>query len=140
MVPVSLGKDMPERLLVAAAIFVEDGRVLLAQRPEDDPLAGLWELPGGKVEEDETPEGCLTRKLAEECGITVSVGRKFAASSYSYPHATITLIAYLITQWTGEIIAHEHSEVRWVGLDDLKQLTLSPAEIPILQRLRRELS
>ena len=125
-------------MLVAAAIFIEDGRVLLAQRPAGDPLEGMWELPGGKVQANETPEACLYRELAEECGVSVSVGRKFAASSYAYPHATITLIAYLIDHWSGELVAHEHSELRWVDLKDAKQLPLAPTDIPIITRLQRE--
>jgi 8-oxo-dGTP diphosphatase len=131
---------MPDRLLVVAAILLDNGRVLLAQRPPGDPLEGLWELPGGKVEEDETPERCLARELAEECGVTVDVGRMYAASSYNYPHATITLLAYLIDRWRGEFAAHEHSGVRWVSLAEAKHLPLAPADIPIVTRLRHEFS
>jgi 8-oxo-dGTP diphosphatase len=133
-------EQVPERLQVTAAIFLENGRVLLAQRPPDDPLAGLWELPGGKVEADETPEACLQRELREECAVSVSVGRMYAASNFSYPHAIVTLLAYLINSWQGEIVAKAHSEVRWVALGDVKRLPLAPADIPILTRLRLEFS
>jgi 8-oxo-dGTP diphosphatase len=68
----------------------------------------------------------------------VSVGHKYAASSYTYAHATITLIAYLVTAWSGEIVAHEHSEVRWVPLREAKQLPLAPADLPIITRLQHE--
>ncbi|MCL4807503.1 MAG: NUDIX domain-containing protein, partial [Thermoanaerobaculia bacterium] len=48
-------------LLVAAGALVREGRLLLARRPDGDPLAGFWELPGGKVEAGETPEAALER-------------------------------------------------------------------------------
>ncbi len=57
-------------LVVACALVDQDGRVLLAQRPVGKQLAGLWKLPGGKVEPGETPEETLIRELQEEIGIT----------------------------------------------------------------------
>jgi 8-oxo-dGTP diphosphatase len=88
----------------------------------------------------------LGRELSNEAGqlqlqlhgVSVSVGRKYAASSYTYPHATITLIAYLIDHWSGEIVAHERSEVRWVNLSEAEQLPVAPADIPIITRLQHE--
>ena len=133
-------KRADARLLVSAAVFLDNGRVLLAQRPPGDPLAGLWELPGGKVEENESPEACLERELFEECGVSVCVGRKYAASSYTYPHATVTLLAYLIEAWQGELRAHFHSEVKWFALANITRLELAPADVPILTRLRHEFS
>jgi mutator protein MutT len=129
-----------ERVLVSAAVLLDNGRVLLAQRPPGDPLAGRWELPGGKVKENETPEACLKRELFEECGISVWVGRKYAASGYTYPHATVTLLAYLIEAWQGELQAHFHAQLRWFALADVTHLELAPADVPILTRLRREFS
>jgi len=129
-----------ERVLISAAVFLDNGRILLAQRPPGDPLGGLWELPGGKVEENESPEACLERELFEECGVSVWVGRKYAASSHTYPHATVTLLAYLIEGWRGELQAHFHSQVRWFALADITRLELAPADVPILTRLRHEFS
>ena len=59
-------------LVSAVALIDHDGRVLLAQRPEDKPMAGLWEFPGGKIEPDETPETALIRELDEELGINTA--------------------------------------------------------------------
>ena len=61
-------------VLVAACALVDaDGRVLLAQRPQGKPMAGLWEFPGGKVDAGETPEEALVRELHEELGIEVEI-------------------------------------------------------------------
>ena len=65
------GTDM---LLVSAVALIDrDGRVLLAQRPEGKPMAGLWEFPGGKIEPGETPETALIRELDEELGINTAI-------------------------------------------------------------------
>jgi 8-oxo-dGTP diphosphatase len=79
---------------VTAGILVEDGQVLLSRRPPGDRLAGFRGLPGGKLEVGESPEACLARELAEECGIEATIGPLFAESTYRYPHATIQLLAF----------------------------------------------
>ena len=70
----SLPASQPARILlvVAAALVDDDGRVLVAQRPPGKAMAGLWEFPGGKLREGETPEAALVRELAEELGIDIS--------------------------------------------------------------------
>jgi 8-oxo-dGTP diphosphatase len=129
-----------EPIAVTAAVIVADGRVLLMRRPPGDRLAGLWELPGGKVEPGESPEECLARELAEECSLTVTVGRFFAESVYRYPHAHIKLLAFWVDTWTGELELRAHDDHRWVRPLEAEELTLAPADIPILERLRDELS
>ena len=132
-------KRADARLLVSAAVFLDNGRVLLAQRPPGDPLAGLGSSRRqGRGERE--PRGLLERELFEECGVSVCVGRKYAASSYTYPHATVTLLAYLIEAWQGELRAHFHSEVKWFALANITRLELAPADVPILTRLRHEFS
>ena len=124
-----------EVVVVAAAILVENGRVLLARRPPGDRLAGRWELPGGKLEPGESPEDCLARELAEERGIEASVGSLFAKSTYRYPHATIQLIAFWVDTWSGEPVLRAHDSYVWSDPRDLGELLLAPADIPILARL-----
>ena len=72
--------------IVTAAVIIEDGRLLLAQRAADDPLAGLWELPGGKVEEGETLQQCLERELMEEMSLRSQAGEVVASTVYEYAH------------------------------------------------------
>ncbi|MCZ6805309.1 MAG: NUDIX domain-containing protein, partial [Deltaproteobacteria bacterium] len=55
--------------IVAAAVVVDNGRVLLTKRAEGQHLAGLWEFPGGKLDSGESPEEALVRECREECGI-----------------------------------------------------------------------
>ena len=69
---------------VTAAIIRKNGKVLIARRARGQHLEGLWEFPGGKIENGETPEACLKRELFEEFGIDVRIGRFIAESCFSY--------------------------------------------------------
>ena len=93
----------PVVLVVAAALVDVDGRVLLAQRPEGKPMAGLWEFPGGKMRAGETPEGALIRELREEVGIDVErhclAPLAFASHGYETFHLLMPL--YVCRVWRG---------------------------------------
>ena len=83
---------------VTAAILVKDDKILLAKRPANDRLPNKWELPGGKIEDGETPEVCLQRELFEEFGIKVKVADFFCSSvfTYAHTHIKIKLPAYFV--------------------------------------------
>ena len=83
----------PDKKLVTAAIIRRGGKVLLTRRAAGQKLAGLWEFPGGKIHEDETPEGCLARELQEELSLCCLIGSKVAESEYRYDHGTFTIMA-----------------------------------------------
>src|SRR5262249_43671380 len=72
------------RTRVTAAILEQDGTILLVRRPVGRVFRGTWEFPGGKIEPEETPEGCLARELEEELGIVVEVGHLVATSVHHY--------------------------------------------------------
>ncbi len=94
---------MPVILVAACALVDADGRVLIAQRPADKPMAGLWEFPGGKVEPDEPPEAALIRELKEELGIDVTEAclapLTFASHGYEKFHLLMPL--YVCRKWKG---------------------------------------
>lgn len=122
---------------VTAAILVRDGRVLIAQRKVGDKLAGKWEFPGGKIEEGETPEECLTREMQEEFGITIRVGAAFGESIYRYEHGAIRLLAYWTYWMRGGLSLNVHDAVQWVLPSDLKNFDLAPADIPLAEALSK---
>ncbi len=103
-------------LVVACALIDADKRVLLAQRPEGKPMAGLWEFPGGKVEPGERPEATLIRELHEELGITVSepclAPLTFASHAYENFHLLMPL--YICRRWEGLVVAREGQALAWV--------------------------
>src|SRR5271156_5523588 len=95
--------------VVCVALIDTDGRVLLAQRPEGKPMAGLWEFPGGKVETGERPEQSLIRELKEELGIVVKedciAPLTFASHLYADFHLLMPL--YICRRWDGLVAARE---------------------------------
>jgi 8-oxo-dGTP diphosphatase len=125
-------------LVSAVALIDADGRVLLAQRPEGKPLAGLWEFPGGKVDPGETPETALIRELAEELGIDVAASclAPFTFASYSYPDFHLLMPLYLCRKWSGTARAREGQRLAWVRPARLGDYPMPPADTPLVAMLR----
>ena len=91
-------------VLVSAVALVDvDGRVLIAQRPQGKPMAGLWEFPGGKIASGETPEAALCRELDEELGISVAESdlEAFGFASHRYETFHILLLLWICHRWRG---------------------------------------
>lgn len=120
-------------LTVVAGVLIRDGALLVAQRARPPELAGLWELPGGKVAPGETDQAALARELREELGIGVTVGTRLGADVAL--SATSTLRAYLVTQTDGEVRPHDHRALRWVGAEELDKLPWVPADTAWLPQL-----
>lgn len=125
-------------LVVACALIDVDRRVLLAQRPEDKSMAGLWEFPGGKVEPGERPEATLIRELHEEIGITVSEAclapLTFASHAYETFHLLMPL--YICRRWEGPVVARERQNLAWVRANRLRNYPMPPADIPLIPHLQ----
>ncbi|KAB7787695.1 (deoxy)nucleoside triphosphate pyrophosphohydrolase [Methylorubrum populi] len=121
-------------LVVAAALVDSDGRVLMAQRPEGKALAGLWEFPGGKVEPGERPEETLIRELAEELGITVKEPclAPLTFASHAYPDFHLLMPLYICRRWEGIPQSREAQALRWVRPGALRDLSMPPADLPLI--------
>jgi mutator protein MutT len=122
-------------ITVTAAILEKDGLILAARKRPGLHLAGYWEFPGGKIEENETAEQCLKRELQEELGVRCEVGDFFTESIHDYGVRTIRLLAYHVTLSDGDFQLSDHDEIRWLAVDALHSLQWAPADIPIVQRL-----
>lgn len=127
--------DQPGEV-VAAALF-RDGRLLLAQRTRPADLAGLWELPGGKVEPGETVEDALRRELREELGVDVSGGERIGAA-VPLPDGRL-LCAYRVELVAGVPAPLEHSALRWVDAAELTTVPLVPNDREWLPDLQEHL-
>jgi 8-oxo-dGTP diphosphatase len=112
--------------------------VLLARRPEGKALAGLWEFPGGKLKEGETPEAALIRELKEELGIDVSAAclAPFAFASHAYETFHLLMPLYLCRRWQGEPRPREGQELAWVRPMRLADYPMPPADLPLVAQLR----
>lgn len=124
---------------VTAAIIIKDGKILIAQRGKNEKLAGKWELPGGKIEKGETPQECLKREIIEELNIEIEVGDFFGESIYKYSNGEIRLLTYFARILKGKIELSVHDQVKWVTTRELDEFDFSPADIPLIERLKEEL-
>jgi 8-oxo-dGTP diphosphatase len=125
-------------VLVAACALIDlDGRVLLAQRPEGKPMAGLWEFPGGKIEAGERPEETLIRELHEELGITVRepclAPLTFASHTYDDFHLLMPL--FICRRWEGFVTPREGQQLAWVRPNKLRDYPMPPADVPLISHL-----
>ena len=123
---------------VSAAIIIEDGKVLLARRAKGEKLAGYWEFPGGKREEDETIDECLVREIREELSLDIEVVGEFDTSDYEYPGGQIRLIGLLAEIQNGVISKTVHDLVEWIDISSVLDYRLAPADIPLAERLRND--
>ena len=128
------------RIHVVGAAIIESARCLIAQRGEGRAFAGAWEFPGGKVEADEAPEAALRREIHEELGVAIVVGPKLGRGEARDGELTIVLDVYAARITQGEPRAHEHQALRWVAADELDALSFAPADVPVLESVRRALA
>jgi 8-oxo-dGTP diphosphatase len=126
-------------LLVAAVALVDaDSRVLIAQRPKGKHLEGLWEFPGGKLRDGETPEAALIRELNEELGIDVedSCLAPISFASHAYEDFHLLMPLYVCRIWNGTPRPREGQNLKWVKPARLRDYPMPPADTPLVAALR----
>ena len=128
---------VPTVLVVAVALIDPDGRVLIAKRPEGKQLAGLWEFPGGKVEQGERPEEALIRELREELGIVVKEAclAPLTFASHTYEDFQLLMPLYVCRRWEGMVTPLEGQQLTWVKPTKLKDYPMPPADLPLISHL-----
>lgn len=127
-------------MIVVAGALIADAKLLVAQRNRPPELAGLWELPGGKVSPGESDEQALARELQEELGIEVTVGARLGADVILANGAVLR--AYRVAPLGSKRQiprAHDHEALRWVGLDEVDHLAWVPADAAWLDELKTAL-
>lgn len=124
--------------VAAAMIENEHGQLLIARKKAGKPQAGLWEFPGGKLEEGETPIDCLKRELLEEMQIAIEPYAYFGTNDHRYGEKHIRLIAYKARFISGNMKLTDHDEVRWVERDKLGEYIFAPADVTFVNMLIEE--
>lgn len=129
---------MPRPTYVAAGILLDgEGRVLITERTGDHSFAGLWEFPGGKLNEDEESLSALSRELAEELGIEIVNQALFMRVEHDYPDRSVCIDFYLIEQWLNTPEGRDGQSLRWIRPDELTEDLLLPADGAVIEALRR---
>lgn len=124
----------------AGVLMKNDGTLLVAQRPAGKSMAGLWELPGGKIEAGETPEDALIRELEEELSVGLDANHltPLTFASHAYADFHLFMPVFLATKWRGEPMPVEGQTLQWVRPEALKSLPAPEADIPLFAYLERE--
>lgn len=124
------------QIRVAAGVLQDSaGRFMAAQRPEGKIAAGKWEFPGGKIESGESPAQALVRELREELGIELRCFEPLIQISHAYTDRDVHMWVYRVSQWDGEIYAHDGQAFSWGTTAQLRRLDLLGADGPILRAL-----
>ena len=126
----------PALRFVAAALIVRDGEVLIGQRRPNQPMALLWEFPGGKIEAGESPQQALARELDEELGIKAVVGPRVTRIRHNYRHGgAVDLQFFAVHEFTGEIDNRIFHQVRWTKLEELTNYEFLAADRGLIRDL-----
>jgi mutator protein MutT len=123
------------RIDVVCGVFRENGRYLIARRPEDADLGGYWEFPGGKVKKGESLEEALQREIYEELRVRCRVKEKIGDSRVQQPSGEVVLTAYEAERISGKWTLNFHSEMRWVDVQELRSYQMAPLDLPLIDSI-----
>ena len=126
----------PTLLVVAAALYHRDGRILIAERPAGKHMAGRWEFPGGKIAPGESEQDALTRELEEELGVEVTVSRPLMRLKHSYDDRDVELSLWIVEGFRGEPQGLDGQRLKWVRPEQLVEEDILEADLPFVKALR----
>lgn len=129
-----------KRVHVVVALIISEGKILIALRPDHLHQGGLWEFPGGKVDEGEMPDAALTREIKEELSLLVLKSEPLFHIRHDYADKSVLLDIWRVTEFTGQAAGSEGQQIAWVALKDLEQFKFPAANREILDYLRNEYS
>ena len=123
----------------AGVVRNQRGEVLIAQRREDQMLGGLWEFPGGKVNEHESIQACIERELCEEIGINVKCTDFLVRIKHAYSHFSIDMKVYWAAHVSGTPSPIVPQKIKWEAIDQLRRYPFSKADIKIIEALEKSI-
>ena len=121
--------------VVAAIIYSADGRMLIGRKRAGKSMAGFWEFPGGKVEENEDPESAVLREIKEELGLEISIDALYSDYLFHYPTRTIHFLFFKCQHLSGKPELQDHDRIEWVKVDELTAYQFSPGDEPVVKTL-----
>jgi len=130
---------LPHKQIGVAVIWNQQGEILIDRRLQEGLLGGLWEFPGGKIEEQETIPACIEREIKEELGITVEVGEHLITINHAYTHFRVTLHVHHCCYLSGDPQPIECDEIRWVKPDQLSEFPFPKANTRIIEAITSQI-
>tara|TARA_B100002052_G_scaffold202711_1_gene185065 strand:- start:114 stop:512 length:399 start_codon:yes stop_codon:yes gene_type:complete len=125
-------------ILVTGAIIQTDSNFLIGRRGKDEKSAGMWEFPGGKLEEGESPKECIKRELKEELNIDAEIGELFFSYTYNYPPISYELYFFKVNSFFGEPVKSVHDKLKWEKLKNFYKYDFLPGDGPLIDKLISE--
>ena len=126
----------PTLLVVAAALYHRDGRILIAERPAGKHMAGRWEFPGGKVAPGESEAEALARELKEELGVEVTASHPYMRLKHAYDDRDVELSMWIVESFHGEPQSLDGQRLKWVRPERLMEEDVLEADLPFVEALR----
>ena len=123
---------------VVAALIRQNNRFLICRRPAHKTRGLLWEFVGGKVEKGETKQQALMRECMEELAVKVRVDDVYMQLVHEYPDMTVELTLFNAAIVEGEPQLLEHSEIRYISVDEIDRFDFCPADVEILKKLKAD--
>ena len=124
-------------IVVVAALIKKDDKILIAKRATgDENVLGKWELPGGKVEINESEEHAIEREILEEFELKIKAKKYVKNNICKYPKKTVDLRLYECEYLGGQFRLHDHSEYKWIERSEILIYDLAPADIPLAQYIK----
>ncbi|WP_104401332.1 8-oxo-dGTP diphosphatase MutT [Vibrio penaeicida] len=126
-----------KRLHIAAAVILNPAKdqVFITKRADKAHKGGLWEFPGGKVEQGETAQDATIRELFEEIGIKVTTLSHLESLKHDYPDKSLEFDFFVVTDFEEEPYGKEGQQGGWVNIVDLQQYDFPEANVPILEKV-----
>lgn len=120
---------------VVAAIIIHGEKIFATQRGYGE-FEGGWEFPGGKIEENETPENALEREIKEELDTEIEVGELLDTVEYDYPSFHLSMDCFVCTIKSGDLVLKEHKNAKWLTADELESVDWLPADEGLVEKIR----
>ncbi len=122
---------------VVAAVIKDNDRIFATARGYGE-YKGRWEFPGGKIEDDETPQQALIREIHEELSVDIEVDDLIRTIEYDYPQFHLSMDCFYAKIRTGQLQLNEAEDARWLSKNQLNEVNWLPADLELIETLKQE--
>lgn len=129
--------DMTKKSIhVAVGVIYKDQQLFICKRPDDKHQGGLWEFPGGKVEQGETVFTALKRELLEEVSLVIHSSKELMVIEHDYSDKSVRLDVHIVDDFSGEAHGAEGQQGQWVAIGELDDYAFPAANVAIIDKIK----